>query len=60
MSDTENKQNQINPNEIVLKLTYGEVNTIISALSELSFKDVYPLIGKIHSQSNSQIPKDTK
>lgn len=43
-------------NEILLKLTFGEVNTIINALSERSFKDVYGLIGKIHAQSNAQLP----
>lgn len=43
-------------NEIILRLTFGEVNVIINALSERSFKDVYGLIGKIHSQSNAQLP----
>lgn len=49
-------QNSTSNNEIILKLTFGDVNTIINALSERSFKDVYGLIGKIHSQSNAQLP----
>lgn len=54
----ENKTTPSKPpiNEIILKLSFGEVNTIITALSERSFKDVYSLIGKIHSQSNAQLP----
>ncbi len=59
MVDNENKKQNITPNEIILKLTYGEVNVLINALSEMSFKDVYTLIGKIHAQSNSQLPRDT-
>ena len=58
MAENDNKEKHITPNEIVLKLTYGEVNTLINALSEMSFKEVYTLIGKIHAQSNSQFPKE--
>lgn len=42
---------------IKLALDIKEVNTIIKALSERSFREVYELIGKIHAQSNQQLPK---
>ena len=47
-----------NPNpkqELQLTLTLEEVNFLIRALSEKSFKDVYELIGKINFQANSQL-----
>jgi hypothetical protein len=44
-----------NQKEITLKLTYAEINTIISCLSKKPFDEVYSLIGKIHTQSSSQI-----
>lgn len=56
MNENKSTPAKVPINEIVLKLSFGEVNTIITALSERSFKEVYSLIGKIHSQSNSQLP----
>ncbi len=41
--------------ELNLTLTLEEVNFVIRALSERSFKDVYELIGKINMQANSQL-----
>lgn len=56
MNDSKSLSKNTPSNEIVLKLTFNEVNMLITALSERSFKDVYSLIGKIHSQSNAQLP----
>ncbi|MEL6539585.1 MAG: hypothetical protein AAFP93_02340 [Bacteroidota bacterium] len=42
---------------INLSLDIGEVNAVIKALSERPFREVYELIGKIHAQSNTQLPK---
>lgn len=41
--------------ELHLTLTLEEVNFLIRALSEKSFKEVYELIGKINMQANSQL-----
>ncbi|WP_419241638.1 hypothetical protein [Cardinium endosymbiont of Nabis limbatus] len=43
------------PNRIALRLDIEEVNIIIKALSERPFREVYELIGKIHTQSNAQL-----
>lgn len=43
-------------NKISLKLDINEVNVVIKALSERPFREVYELIGKIHAQSNTQLP----
>ena len=43
-------------NKISLNLDINEVNVIIKALSERPFREVYELIGKIHAQSNTQLP----
>ena len=43
-------------NKISLNLDLDEVNVIIKALSERPFREVYELIGKIHTQSNAQLP----
>lgn len=49
------------PNTIALRLDIGEVNIIIKALSERPFREVYELIGKIHTQSNAQLkPNSTQ
>jgi hypothetical protein len=56
MNENKSTSSKAPVNEIVLKLSFGEVNTIITALSERSFKEVYSLIGKIHAQSNAQLP----
>lgn len=42
-------------NTIELKLNVTEVNLIIKVLSERPFREVYELIGKIHTQSSSQL-----
>lgn len=41
---------------IELRLDINEVNVIIKALSERPFREVYELLGKIHAQSNAQLP----
>ncbi|MCG8341105.1 MAG: hypothetical protein MI674_07605 [Cytophagales bacterium] len=41
--------------KINLTLHINEVNLIIKALSELPFREVYELMGKIHEQSNNQL-----
>lgn len=43
--------------KIELSLDINEVNIIIKALSERPFKEVYELLGKIHAQSNAQLPQ---
>ena len=42
---------------IDLRLELNEVNIIIKALSDRPFREVYELLGKIHAQSNAQLPK---
>ncbi|XWN35365.1 MAG: hypothetical protein ROO73_01045 [Roseivirga sp.] len=42
--------------KINLDLDVQEVNIIIKSLSERPFREVYELIGKIHAQSNVQLP----
>lgn len=44
--------------EIVLKLTLGEVNAVLFALSEKPYKDVADLIDKIRCQGNEQIKEE--
>ncbi len=44
---------------IELRLDINEVNIIIKALSERPFREVYDLLGKIHAQSNAQLPPAT-
>ncbi|MFK7796100.1 MAG: hypothetical protein AB8E82_01515 [Aureispira sp.] len=39
---------------IQLDLNFEEVNTILKALGNLPFNEVYDLIGKIHDQANQQ------
>lgn len=41
--------------EIILKLTIDEVNTIIEGLGELKFSKVYKLIEKLHLQAKNQL-----
>jgi hypothetical protein len=47
-------------NEINLKLTIDEVNSIINALGRMPFADVYRIIEKIHIQAGKQtkLPDD--
>lgn len=42
------------PANIQLKLSFDEINTILKALGNLPFNEVYDLIGKIHDQANAQ------
>ena len=44
--------------EIQLQLTLPEVNQILDALGEKSYKDVYHLIIKIQQQAESQLQRD--
>jgi hypothetical protein len=44
--------------EIQLQLTLSEVNQILDALGEKTFKDVYHLIIKIQQQAESQLQRD--
>jgi len=46
---------KIKTEQIELVLHLAEVNVIIKALSEKPFREVYELIGKIHTQSNNQL-----
>ena len=41
--------------EIQLRLTLGEVNLILEALGERSYKQVYQLISKIQAQAGTQL-----
>ncbi len=42
-------------NIIKLELTQNEVNQVLFALSEMPYKQVFELIGKIQKQGNEQI-----
>lgn len=44
-------------NIIKLELTQNEVNQVLFALSEMPYKQVFELIGKIQKQGNEQISK---
>lgn len=43
--------------KIDLSLDINEANLIIQSLSDRPFREVYELLGKIHAQSNAQLPK---
>lgn len=45
--------------EITLKLSFDEVNTIIIALSKRPFDEVYSIISKIHRQSGETKKEDS-
>lgn len=48
-------KDQINTSQnIQLDLNFDDVNTILKALGNLPFNQVYDLIGKIHDQANAQ------
>ena len=40
--------------KIQLELTVEEVNTVLQALGNLPFNQVFELIGKVHDQANAQ------
>ena len=42
------------PKNIKLALTFEEVNTVLKALGQLPFNEVYEIIAKIHEQANAQ------
>ena len=42
-------------NEIKLKMTVTEVNTIIKALGQFPYNQVHELIAKIHGQASTQL-----
>jgi len=44
--------------EVQLQLTLAEVNQILDALGEKSYKQVYQLIIKIQQQAESQLQKN--
>lgn len=46
---TENMEN------VTLKLSVQEINTIIKSLSNLPYNQVFDLIEKVHAQANSQL-----
>lgn len=41
--------------DLTLRVSLDEANLIMKALSELPFKDVYELIGKLNDQANNQL-----
>ena len=41
--------------EIQLQLTLAEVNQILEALGEKSYKDVFQLVSKIQAQASAQL-----
>lgn len=41
--------------EIELQLTLAEVNQILAALGEKSYKDVFQLVNKIQAQASAQL-----
>jgi len=41
--------------EIQLQLTLAEVNQILAALGEKSYKDVFQLLNKIQTQTTAQL-----
>lgn len=41
--------------EIQLTLTLAEINQILEALGEKSYKEVFQLVGKIQSQASAQL-----
>jgi hypothetical protein len=41
--------------EIQLTLTLAEVNQILAALGEKSYKDVFQLVSKIQAQASAQL-----
>ena len=46
--------------EVQLQLTLAEVNQILDALGEKSYKQVYQLIVKIQQQAESQLQKNER
>ena len=53
MSDTQKKI--IKKDNFVLNFSLEDINIILKALSEMPFKEVYDVIGKINFQTNEQM-----
>jgi hypothetical protein len=45
----------MNMQEIQLQLTLAEINQILEALGEKSYKDVFQLVSKIQAQASAQL-----
>lgn len=41
--------------ELTLKISVNEVNTIIKALGQFPYNQVFELVGKIHDQASVQV-----
>ncbi len=50
----------MNKPNIFLEVSLEEANTILKALGNLPFNQVYELIGKINVQANMQLKGDTE
>lgn len=48
------------PKQLQLELTLEEVNTILTALGQQPYVQVYELIGKIRQQAGAQVQSDKK
>lgn len=44
---------------LTIEFTIDEMNVILAALSNEPFKEVYEIIGKINSEAQKQLSKDT-
>ena len=53
MSDTQKKV--LKKDNFVLNFSLEDINIILKALSEMPFKEVYDVIGKINFQTNEQM-----
>jgi len=56
MIETDNKSME---KQIVFSTSIAEANLIIKALSNMPFKDVFELIGKLNQQANEQLRNGT-
>lgn len=50
--------NEVETQKLTFTLSKEEANTIIEALGQLPFKNVYKIIEKIHLQANSKTELD--
>lgn len=44
---------------LTIEFTIDEMNVILAALSNEPFKEVYEIIGKINTEAQKQLSKDT-
>jgi len=56
MIETDNKSME---KQIVFSTSIAEANLIIKALSNMPFKDVFEIIGKLNQQANEQLRNGT-